>query len=114
MTSILTLDGTVPRSEESSLVFGTEYSHCRCSLKRWVTIQAVLCSKHESLEIAKKPATPGKRWGVGKKSNRREIQSASSGLKHPAGSYAHRLMPANAEHKPRGASLYSRPSNESP
>lgn len=32
VTSILTLDGALPRSEESSFVFGTEYSHFRCSL----------------------------------------------------------------------------------
>ena len=32
VTAILTLDWALPRSEKSSLVFGTEYSHFRCSL----------------------------------------------------------------------------------
>ena len=32
VTSILTLDGTLPRSEKSSLVLRAEYSHFRCSL----------------------------------------------------------------------------------
>jgi hypothetical protein len=32
MSSIFTLDGALARSEESSFVLGTEYSHFRCSL----------------------------------------------------------------------------------
>jgi hypothetical protein len=32
MTSILTLDGILARGEESSFVFGTEYSHFASSL----------------------------------------------------------------------------------
>ena len=32
VTAILTLDWTLTWSEESSFVFGTEYSHFRCSL----------------------------------------------------------------------------------
>ena len=48
MTAIFTLDGTLSRSEESSLVFGAEYSHFRCSLQRQVTVQVVLGTKHDS------------------------------------------------------------------
>ena len=32
VASILTFDGVLARSEESSLVFGTKYCHVRCSL----------------------------------------------------------------------------------
>jgi hypothetical protein len=32
MAAILTLDRALARSEEASFVFGTENSHCRCSL----------------------------------------------------------------------------------
>jgi hypothetical protein len=38
VTAILTLDGTLARSEESSFVFGAKYSHFRSSLQRRVTI----------------------------------------------------------------------------
>jgi len=38
MAAILTLDGTLARSEESSLVFGAKYSHFRSSLQRRVTV----------------------------------------------------------------------------
>ena len=34
VTPILTFDGTLPRSEESSLVLGTVYFHFRCPLWR--------------------------------------------------------------------------------
>ena len=48
VTAILTLDGTLSRSEESSFVFGAEYSHFRCSLQRQMTVQVVLGTKHDS------------------------------------------------------------------
>ena len=35
---VLTLDGALPRSEESSLVFRAEYSHFRSSLQRRMTV----------------------------------------------------------------------------
>jgi len=38
MAAILTLDGTLARSEESSFVFGAKYSHFRSSLQRRVTV----------------------------------------------------------------------------
>jgi hypothetical protein len=41
MAAVLTLDRTLPRSEESSFVFGTKYSHFRSSLQRGVTVQVV-------------------------------------------------------------------------
>jgi hypothetical protein len=47
VAAIFTLDGTLPRSEESSLVFRTEYSHFRSSLQRRVTVQVVLGTKHD-------------------------------------------------------------------
>jgi hypothetical protein len=46
MTAILTLDRILSRSEESSFVFGAEYSHFRCSLQRQVTVQVVPGTKH--------------------------------------------------------------------
>ena len=48
VTAIFTLDGTLSRSEESSFVFGAEYSHFGCSLQRQVTVQVVLGTKHDS------------------------------------------------------------------
>ena len=47
VTAILTLDRTLSRSEESSFVFGAEYSHFCCSLQRQVTVQVVLGTKHD-------------------------------------------------------------------
>ena len=47
VTAIFTLDRTLSRSEESSFVFGAEYSHFRCSLQRQVTVQVVLGTKHD-------------------------------------------------------------------
>ena len=47
VTAILTLDRTLSRSEESSFVFGAEYSHFRCSLQRQVTVQVVIGTKHD-------------------------------------------------------------------
>jgi hypothetical protein len=41
VAAILTLDGTLTRSEESSFVFGAKYSHFRSSLQRRVTVQVV-------------------------------------------------------------------------
>jgi len=38
VTTVFALDGTLPRSEESSLVFEAKYSHFRSSLWRWVAI----------------------------------------------------------------------------
>jgi hypothetical protein len=46
VTAIITLDGTLPRSEKSSFVFRAEYSHFRSSLQRRVTVQVVLRTKH--------------------------------------------------------------------
>jgi hypothetical protein len=46
VAAILTLDGILPRGEESSFVFWTKYSHIRSSLYRRVTVQAVLGAKH--------------------------------------------------------------------
>ena len=47
VAAILTLDGTLTRSEESSFVFGAKYSHFRSSLQRRVTVQVVLGAKHD-------------------------------------------------------------------
>src|SRR6185503_13357229 len=47
VAAILTLDGTLARSEESSFVFGAKYSHFRSSLQRRVTVQVVLGTKHD-------------------------------------------------------------------
>ena len=47
MAAILTLDRALARSEKSSLVFRTEYSHSRSSLQRRVTVQVVLGAKHD-------------------------------------------------------------------
>jgi hypothetical protein len=47
VTAILTLDRTLSRGEESSFVFGTEYSHFGSSLQGRVTVQVVLGAKHE-------------------------------------------------------------------
>ena len=38
VTTVFALDGTLPRSEEPSLVFEAEYSHFRSSLWRWVAV----------------------------------------------------------------------------
>jgi hypothetical protein len=46
VAAILTLDGTLARSEESSFVFRAEYSHFRSSIQRRVTVQVVLRAKH--------------------------------------------------------------------
>jgi hypothetical protein len=46
VAAILTLDGILARSEESSFVFRAEYSHFRSSLQRRVTVQVVLRTKH--------------------------------------------------------------------
>ncbi|HKG96534.1 MAG TPA: hypothetical protein VKA97_01895 [Pyrinomonadaceae bacterium] len=46
VAAIFTLDGTLPRGEKSSFVFGAEYSHFRSSLQRRVTVQVVLGTKH--------------------------------------------------------------------
>jgi hypothetical protein len=47
VAAILTLDGTLARSEESSFVFGAKYSHFRSSLQRRVTVQVVSGTKHD-------------------------------------------------------------------
>jgi hypothetical protein len=47
VSAILTLDGTLARSEESSFVFGAKYSHFRSSLQRRMTVQVVCGTKHE-------------------------------------------------------------------
>jgi hypothetical protein len=47
VTAILTLDGTLSRSEKCSLMFGTEYSHVRCSLQGQLTVQVVFGAKHD-------------------------------------------------------------------
>jgi hypothetical protein len=47
MAAILTLDGILARSEESSFVFGAKYSHFRSSLQRRVTVQVVPGAKHD-------------------------------------------------------------------
>ena len=49
VAAIFTLDGTLPRREKSSFVFGAEYSHFRSSLQRRVTVQVVLGAKHVML-----------------------------------------------------------------
>jgi len=49
VAAILTLDGILTRSEESSFVFGAKYSHFRISLQRRVTVQVVLRAKHDML-----------------------------------------------------------------
>jgi hypothetical protein len=46
VAAILTLDGTLSRSEKCSLMFGTEYSHVRSSLQGQVTVQVVFGAKH--------------------------------------------------------------------
>jgi len=46
VAAIFTLDGTLPRSEESSFVFGAKYSHFRSLLQRQVTVQVVLGTQH--------------------------------------------------------------------
>jgi hypothetical protein len=46
VAAILTLDGTLSRSEESSFMLRAEYSHFRSSLQRQVTVQVVLGAKH--------------------------------------------------------------------
>jgi hypothetical protein len=51
VTAILTLDRTLSRSEESSFVFGAEYSHFGCSLQRQVTVQVVLGTKHLNIGV---------------------------------------------------------------
>jgi hypothetical protein len=47
VAAILTLDGTLARSEKSSFVFGAKYSHFRSSLQRRVTVHVVLGTKHD-------------------------------------------------------------------
>jgi hypothetical protein len=47
VAAVFTLNGTLPRSEKSSFVFGAEYSHFRSSLQRRVTVQVVPGSKHD-------------------------------------------------------------------
>src|SRR5215213_11762111 len=47
VAAVFTLNGTLPRSEKSSFVFGAEYSHFRSSLQRRVTVQVVLGTKHD-------------------------------------------------------------------
>jgi hypothetical protein len=47
VAAILTLDGTLARSEKSSFVFGAKYSHFRSSLQRRVTVQVVPGTKHD-------------------------------------------------------------------
>ena len=47
VAAVFTLNGILPRSEESSFVFGAEYSHFRSSLQRRVTVQVVLGTKHD-------------------------------------------------------------------
>ena len=47
VAAIFTLDGTLSRSEKSSLMFGTENSHVRSSLQGQVTVQVVLGAKHD-------------------------------------------------------------------
>ena len=47
VAAVFTLNGTLPRGEKSSFVFGAEYSHFRSSLQRRVTVQVVPCSKHD-------------------------------------------------------------------
>jgi hypothetical protein len=46
VAAVFTPDGTLPRSEESSFVFGAKYSHFGSSLQRRVTVQVVLGTKH--------------------------------------------------------------------
>ena len=46
VAAIFTLDGILPRSEESSFVFRAEYSHFRSSNQRRMTVQVVLGAKH--------------------------------------------------------------------
>ena len=47
VAAILTLNGTLSRSEKSSFVFGTKNSHVRSSLQGQVTVQVVLGAKHD-------------------------------------------------------------------
>jgi hypothetical protein len=47
VAAVFTLNGTLPRGEESSFVFGAKYSHFRSSLQRQVTVQVVLGTKHD-------------------------------------------------------------------
>jgi len=46
VAAVFTPDGTLPRSEKSSFVFGAKYSHFCSSLQRRVTIQVVLGTQH--------------------------------------------------------------------
>ena len=46
VAAVFTPDRTLPRSEESSFVFGAKYSHFGSSLQRQVTVQVVLGTKH--------------------------------------------------------------------
>src|SRR3982751_4148329 len=47
VTAVVTLDGTLSRSEESSFVLRTEYSHLGSSLDGQMTVQVVLGTKHD-------------------------------------------------------------------
>jgi hypothetical protein len=63
VTAVFAFDGTLSGCEKALLVFWTKYSHCGCSLRRRVAInanavasavqdivrKAVLCSKHKRL-----------------------------------------------------------------
>ena len=49
VAAVFTLNGTLPRSEKSSFVFGAKYSHVGSSLCRRVTVQVVLGTKHDML-----------------------------------------------------------------
>ena len=76
VAAILTLDGTLSRSEKSSLVFGTENSHVRSSLQGQVTIQIVLGAKHDIY-------VPGE-YGIQMKINGKRFADSSIDYGHPA------------------------------
>jgi hypothetical protein len=64
VTSVFAFDGTLSRCEKALLVFWTKYSHCGCSLRRRMAVQAnagasaiqavvrkaIVCSKHKRLD----------------------------------------------------------------
>ena len=76
VTAILTLDRTLSRSEESSFVFGAEYSHFGCSLQRQVTVQVVLGTKHDIVL--------GEIYGLQMKFNGKRFAGSCIDYGHPA------------------------------
>ena len=76
VAAILTLNGTLSRSEKSSFVFGTKNSHVRSSLQGQVTVQVVLGAKHDIY-------VPGE-YGIQMKINGKRFADSSIDYGHPA------------------------------